>query len=527
MTRPGALAVAALGAALTLAGCASRGVAVADDSPESVAAQIARARATSVFGPPQDYTASPYAEEGTRELYPVRERAECEVAVPRFGEDSFAVRLAALERAKHSIRIQALVFKGDETGLRIAEVLKQKKAEGLDVRVIVDAFSNPWLQAQWMYFDLKQHGIEVEGYEALGLQWINEIPVPKAMPHFDPLRPDKRFHEKLWIVDGGTPDAIAVTGGLNIGNEYFRADPLDPAGYWRDQDVVLRGAVVDDLVAGFDHTFKYLVDIKKSRGIFDTDLYWDATRAVLDKTGKFPVVYRTDPRLVARVAAMEARQPELAYSPARCRFLHSRPRMGENFILEAYLKLIAQAREEILIANAYFVPTPLLRAALRDAAMRCIAVTLVTNSPATNDLPEISLVGRGHYRELLGYAGLPEVRACARPDAGIRIWEWTGVSSDGKSPRFGTMHSKFAVIDREVALVGSFNLDPRSARLNSETAMVIEDRSVAATLAASIIDHDLGFSTEVTAAAAAEFEHPRSAITRLRMDLARLFEGEL
>ncbi|MFO0512120.1 MAG: phospholipase D-like domain-containing protein, partial [Gammaproteobacteria bacterium] len=211
MTRPGALAVAALGAALTLAGCASRGVAVADDSPESVAAQIARARATSVFGPPQDYTASPYAEEGTRELYPVRERAECEVAVPRFGEDSFAVRLAALERAKHSIRIQALVFKGDETGLRIAEVLKQKKAEGLDVRVIVDAFSNPWLQAQWMYFDLKQHGIEVEGYEALGLQWINEIPVPKAMPHFDPLRPDKRFHEKLWIVDGGTPDAIAVT----------------------------------------------------------------------------------------------------------------------------------------------------------------------------------------------------------------------------------------------------------------------------------------------------------------------------
>ena len=525
--RVGGLAVAALAASLTLAGCSSRSVAVADDSPEAAVEQIAKARATSVFGPPEGFTASPYAEEGVRELYPVREPAECDVAVLRFGEDSFAVRLAALNRAKRSIRIQALVFKGDETGLRIAEVLKQKKAEGLDVRVIVDAFSNPWLQAQWMYFDLKQHGIEVEGYEALGLQWINEIPVPKAMPHFDPLRPDKRFHEKLWIVDGGTPDAIAVTGGLNIGNEYFRADPLDPAGYWRDQDVVLRGAVVDDLVAGFDHTFKYLVDIKKSRGVFNTNLYWDATRAVLDKTGKFPVIYRTDPRLVARVAAMEERLPELAYSPSRCRFLHSRPRVSENFILEAYLKLIAQAREEILIANAYFVPTPLLRAALRDAVTRCVAITLVTNSPGTNDLPEISLVGRGHYRELLGYSALPEVGRCKRPGAGIRIWEWTGLSADGKSPRFGTMHSKFAVIDRQVALVGSFNLDPRSAKLNSETAMVIDDRAVAAVLADSILDHDLRFSTEVTASAAAEFEHPKSAITRLRVDLARLFEGEL
>ena len=38
---------------------------------------------------------------------------------------------------------------------------------GLDVRVIVDAFSNPWLQTQWMFFDLKQNGIEVEGYEAM------------------------------------------------------------------------------------------------------------------------------------------------------------------------------------------------------------------------------------------------------------------------------------------------------------------------------------------------------------------------
>ncbi len=201
-----------------------------------------------MLGPDAQFTGSAYPEVGLSGMFPVRAPDACEVAVLQGGEDSFAVRLQTLANAKQSIRIQALVFRGDEAGLRIAELLKQKKAAGLDVRVIVDAFSNPGLQTQWMMFDLKQHGIEVEGYEALALQWLNEVPVPLLTPHTDPNALNQRYHEKMWIVDGETPAAIAVTGGLNIGNEYFRADPWHPDKTWRDQDVVLRGAVVADLV---------------------------------------------------------------------------------------------------------------------------------------------------------------------------------------------------------------------------------------------------------------------------------------
>jgi putative cardiolipin synthase len=224
---------------------------------------------------------------------------------------------------------------------------------------------------------------------------------------------------------------------------------------------------------------------------------------------------------------MEAGTPETVFQPSRCRFLHSRPRMRENFILEAYLKLIAGAREELLVANAYFVPTPLVRAALREAATRCVAVTLVTNSPDTNDLPEISLVGRGHYRELLDINRSPDVARCTRPGAGIRIWEWTGKSADPDTPRYGTMHSKFAVADRRIALVGSYNLDPRSAKLNSETAIVVDNPAIAGPLARSIVEHDLRFSQEVSRQAAAAFEHPGTVSARLRLDLARLFEDQL
>lgn len=523
MRSPKALFFALLCVAMT--GCATITLAV-PETPGEAAAELDRARETSVFGPAEAYRGSTLDDIGRSELYPARGPDECEVAVLDSGEGSFAARIAMLKAAQQSIRIQALVFKGDESGLRIAEILKQKKAEGLDVRVIVDAFSNPWLQTQWMFFDLKQHGIEVEGYEAMALQWINEIPLPALMPHDDAGRTDKRFHEKLWLIDVETDHGSGITGGLNIGNEYFRVDPENPAAYWRDQDVAVRGAILADLAAAFDHTFDYLVDIKKSRGIFNTNLYWDATRSAMDHTGLWPIDFETEERLVDRVAALEAAYTEPEYRAARCRFLHNRPRFAETYIMQAYLKLIAAAREELLIANAYFVPTPAIMEALLDAARRCVAVTVLSNSPETNDLPEISMVGRGYYKDLLAVNQTTEVAACDQENAGIRIWEWFGTAPNDPVQQ-GTMHSKFAVVDRRLSLVGSYNLDPRSERLNSETALVFEQTDLAADLAHWILVNDLRYSRPVTPRDAAEFADPEETIYRLRMSIGSLFEEEL
>ena len=523
MTRLSRATLAALTASLTVAACT-----VTPPVPETetdTAAALEFARSTSVFGPADHFEGSPLEDVGKTELYPVRSPDECEVAVLRSGEDSFAVRLAMLKNARSSIRIQALLFNGDEAGLRVAEILKQKKAEGLDVRVIVDAFSNPALQTQWMFFDLKQHGIEVEGYEALALQWLNEVPVPFLQPHYDAGRMDKRFHEKLWLIDTDTPDGIAVTGGLNIGNEYFRVDPQNPDDYWRDQDVAVRGAVLEDLTRAFEQSVDYFVGIKESRGIFNTNLYWGATRDMLDHTGKFPVKYDQDERLVERVATLEALQPALDFQPARCRFLHSRPRFAESYIMQSYLKLFAGAEEELLIANAYFVPTPAISAALEDAAKRCVSVTLVSNSPETNDLPEISMVGRGYYKDLLAVNETPEVAACENEDAGIHIYEWVGAAPDDPVQQ-GTMHSKFAVVDRRLSLVGSYNLDPRSERLNSETGLVFEEPALAEELA-GLIEQDLHYSRRVTPELAAGFEDPDDVIYRFRKQIGHLFEAEL
>jgi cardiolipin synthase C len=485
---------------------------------------VARAHATSLFGPPADFDGSPLEDVGRSGLFAVRPPDQCEVAVLAGGEASLAARLELLKNARTSIRIQALIFKGDESGMRVVELLKEKKRQGLDVRVIVDAVSNTELQTQWMYFDLKQHGVEVEGYEALALQWLNELPV--LIPHADATTPNQRFHEKLWIVDGDGDQAVAVTGGLNIGNEYFRVDPGNPDRYWRDQDVVVRGAAVRDLVSAFDRNFRYFVGIKASRGIFNTNLYWEAMRSVFAKTGAAPVRYAVRPELVRTIARFEARPPTLEFHRATCRFLQNRPRLQETYIQQAYLKLLAGAKREVLIANAYFVPTPSLLAGLKDAARRCVSVLVLCNSAETNDTPGISPVGRGYYRGLLAVNDSPEVKACAGP-AGIQLWEWRGQRRDERTRSQGLLHAKFAVADRRVSLVGSHNLDPRSERLNSESAIVFESPELAEQLAAMLLTNDLASSRQITREEAESFEKPASAFARFQKELGKVFEDNL
>ena len=152
----------------------------------------------------------------------------------------------------------------------------------------------------------------------------------------------------------------------------------------------------------------------------------------------------------------------------------------------------------MLIANAYFMPTPSLFTALTDAAKRCASVQLISNSPQTNDLPEITLVGRGYYKDLLAVNDSLEVRACSNPDAGLRIWEWIGQAAGEPVRSQGTMHSKFAVFDSQRSLVGSYNLDPRSEKLNSESAIVFLQPDLARQLRLKILEEDLQYAREVT-----------------------------
>jgi len=484
MAQPLPLA-SALVALAALGSCSCDDKPVADRPPVPAQADV------SLFSDAFQFGCSPDREVGCEGVFPVRRGAgdfPTQLSVLWGGEESFRMRVELLERAKRSIRIQALIFRGDEAGLFLSEILKRKQKEGVDIRIIVDALSNLDVQTQWMYFDLKQHGVEVEGYEALYLNWLTA-----DLSADDPLRPNKRFHDKMWIVDGeDIKSAAAVVGGLNIANEYFRVDS-EPINRWRDQDVLLEGAILRDVTRAFDRNYDYLKGLKERLpALFNPDNSWKLTRAVVDRVGKLSLPTWTKKRIYQSI-------DETLKTPAKreprkvvARFLQSRPRFSETYIAQAYLHLVRSANKRVVIVNAYFVPPREVIDALKDAARRGVHVQIVTNSPETNDIGPVATISRHLYGELLDVNREKQTQKHVDKGRGLEVWEWRGAEL-----KEGTLHAKMALFDDDTALVGSFNLDPRSARLNSETAVVFEDRAVTAELYRNFEDDDLKKSRRI------------------------------
>jgi putative cardiolipin synthase len=136
-------------------------------------------------------------------------------------------------------------------------------------------------------------------------------------------------------------------------------------------------------------------------------------------------------------------------------------------VADQVLALLAEARESVVVETPYLIPSGSLRRALRAALERGVRVRLLTNSLSTTD----------NVLSQAAYAGEKEplVRA------GVELWEYAGPEC---------LHSKIAVADGRRSLVGSFNLDPRSERLNAEVGILVESEALAGQLL-GVVEADL------------------------------------
>lgn len=415
-------------------------------------------------------------------------------------QDSLAFRLQSLKTATRSIRIQTLIFTGDEVGLRVAELLKQKHEQGVNVKVIVDAVSNVSVRTQIMYLDLLSNGIEIEGYEPSLMVLVNEFnPI-------NPLQTNMRYHEKMWVVDAELPTGSAIIGGLNIANEYFQVSKKSNR-IWRDQDVALRGNIIKDIAKAFDSNWeKFKKDKKDKTPLFNPDTYrklvklfpmgsgasYSDDNPLGDVHGKDFL----DEDIIKKVMEVENKPLNLEFEESPMEFIQSRPRMNEKFINDRYLREIRNAKESIYIVNAYFVPTTELQKALRESsAKRRIPTYVLTNSPETNDLPLITYTARVFYWKLFGQSLDEQLN-----NTNLNLYEW-----QGHLHNMGTMHAKFAVFDHRRVIVGSFNLDPRSRNLNSECVVYIENQNLAKKLTDRLFNQDLPKSQAINFKRSIEF----------------------
>lgn len=265
-----------------------------------------------------------------------------------------------------------------------------------------------------------------------------------------------RNHRKILVTDSAT----AIVGGFNIGDEYGAA--------WCDIGVRIRGPAVDQL-----------------QDVFADDWHF-TTGDDFIHTGYFGG-WREHGG-----ATQEASASKPSISPAVCSIVASGPHTTFNITHESLFMALCHAEGRIWIATPYFIPNQAIETALRTAVFRGVDVRVLI--PARGDHRIVDLASRSYQPELLR--------------SGARIFHHHG----------GFLHTKTIVIDDDLSIVGSANVDIRSFRLNFEVNCYVKCPVLANDLAL-LYKHYLRESRELTIAQIEQTPRP----IRLAQAVAHLF----
>lgn len=325
----------------------------------------------------------------------------------RNGVEYFPALEAAIDRARREIFLESYIYEYDETGRRIGEALKRAARRGVTVHVLLDGFGSRMLP-EYVVDGLRAAGVQLLFYRREASPW-------RLKRHR--LR---RLHRKIAVID----TRIGFVGGINVIDDMDAPGQIPPR---FDYAVAVEGPLLTEI----HQTAKRIWSL----------VAWLQFRRHRSRRHRAPL------HLVPRGSI------EAAFV-SRDNIRHRRD------IENAYLDAIASAKEEIIIANAYFLPGRRFRQALIQAAARGVRVVLL-------------LQGRVEY-VLLHYASRALYGVLL--DAGIEIYSY----------HKSFLHAKVAVIDGHWATVGSSNIDPFSLMLAREANIVALDAGFAATLRDSL-----------------------------------------
>jgi cardiolipin synthase len=344
----------------------------------------------------------------------------------------FPALIEAIEGAVSSVQMETYLFNVFGTGADVGNALVRAAQRGVTVQVLVDGIGTEPLPLEWR-----------EKMRAANVQWCVYSPLNSRWAILQPLT-WRRLHRKLCVVD----QRIMFCGGINVLDDFF-----DPN----------HGLLAEPR---FDFAISATGQLAVDAAEAVTLLWWRVQagysarqRHLSAAWEKFKLAgYGGRTRGTLRAAVpVEAGNS----SPAVYAVLVLRDNLRNRSSIEkSYLKAIGQARQEIVIANAYFLPGGKLRRALINAARRGVKVTVLL---------------QGKYEYFMQYHASRPVY-CALREAGVEIHAY--------SKSF--LHAKVAVIDGHWATVGSSNLDPLSLLLAREANVVVEGAAFASQLRAHL-----------------------------------------
>jgi cardiolipin synthase len=261
------------------------------------------------------------------------------------GKESFDSIFDAVRQAEKSICLQFYIFRNDETGTALSQLLRQRSQKGVKVYLLHDHFGS-FGTPRSFWKEMSQAGVRIRASHPF--KWT----APFHYVHRD--------HRKLIVIDSKR----AFTGGLNIANEYSGLHLRRRSRGWRDTGILLEGPVVKELLDTFKRSWTT----------------WGGKKIVFKETGEEETV----------------RQPDTGI-PALPIFVYSRK--GRTRMRSLLRYSIKNAKTEILLTTAYFTPSRRMITLLEGAVKRGAKVRLLV--PGKSDIPAASYAGRAFFSRLL------------------------------------------------------------------------------------------------------------------------------
>jgi len=389
------------------------------------------------------------------------------------GREAFAVRILLAQAATRSIDVQYYIWHDDTTGGLLARELLAAAERGVRVRLLLDDQNTKGLDDLIAVLDAHP-AIEVRLFNPFANRGLR---VADFTGDFS--RVNRRMHNKSFTVDG----QFSVVGGRNVGDEYFGANNADAQ--YADLDALVTGQVVPDVSREFDvywnspsaYPAARLVAAAGPEDVARVKGAWD-TLGDIPAAGKYVEAVRATP-LVRDILAGTV---EFEWAPCRlvaddpAKVLHPPDRKDLHMVTHLH-EALGKPESELDLVSPYFVPTKEGTEGLRSLADRGVRVRVLTNSLAATDVAPV-YAGYAKYREPLlrgGNVTLYEMKRSPPEESEAADRARRGIGSSGNEG----LHAKTFAVDRKRIFVGSFNLDPRSARLNTEMGIVLESPRLA------------------------------------------------
>lgn len=373
--------------------------------------------------------------------------------------------------AQQSLDVQYYIWQADTTGYLLLDELRAAAARGVRVRLLLDDNGIPGLDAPLRALD-DLPNVQVRLFNPFTLR------TPKLLSYgFDFTRLNRRMHNKSFTADG----AATVVGGRNVGDIYFA---FGPDKHYIDTDVLALGPAAAEVSTAFDAYWNsasaYPADLilpPAPDGLARLDAAVAAARAS-DLAAPYLAAIAGSP-LIERLSG-----PPEAFEWAKVSLVVDDPGKGlgnpgpGGLLIERLAAILAapstRPTRSVDLVSAYFVPGSGGTQLLTGLAQQGVAVRVLTNAQEATDVVSV----HGSYAEyrpalLAGGVALGELKAdplIPKQDRSLASLLAGSVSS---------LHSKVIAIDGERVFIGSFNFDPRSARLNTEMGLLVESPTFA------------------------------------------------